>query len=231
MNTRSSSVTSIIIGITAGIVTPFLVVLILNLTGLMVYTGNSTELGYRLFYWLIKNLGWSLVFFSIVLMMFFYYLYQLKKQLKNSYSIECIDLADIDEKNQRLEKLISLFFGIGVLWTAIGMRSALTAALGDLDSQQAAALGAWDILSRLVDGGILLALSTTIVGGAGGYLMSLIKQWVLGRRLGELYIRQEKEGQKKLIDGLNKIIVEIKEKNTPAIFELNLGMDTKEKQL
>jgi len=58
----------------------------------------------------------------------------------------------------------TLFFGVGVVWTAIGMRSALLSALGGLDQSAAAELGAFEILRRLVDGGILLALSTTIVG-------------------------------------------------------------------
>ena len=45
------------------------------------------------------------------------------------------------------------------------------------------------VLQRLVDGGILLALSTTIVGGIGGYLMRTVKSILLGRELNALYIR------------------------------------------
>ena len=62
-----------------------------------------------------------------------------------------------------------LFFGIGVIWTAIGMRSALIVGLSDLDSAMAAQLGSFEILRRLIQGGILLALSTTIFGAVGGY--------------------------------------------------------------
>jgi hypothetical protein len=46
------------------------------------------------------------------------------------------------------------------------------------------------VLQRLVDGGILLALSTTIVGGIGGYLMRTLKSLLLGARLNALYLRE-----------------------------------------
>jgi hypothetical protein len=83
----------------------------------------------------------------------------------------------------------SLFFGIGVIWTAIGMRSALLYALGD--PAGAAEAGAFAILTRLVDGGILTALTTTIVGGIGGYLMRVIKSSYLGTKLSRYYEQQE----------------------------------------
>ena len=60
----------------------------------------------------------------------------------------------------------TLFFGTGDIWTAIGMRSALIFALGDRDV--ALQDGAFAMLERMIDGGILLALSTTIFGGIGG---------------------------------------------------------------
>ena len=43
------------------------------------------------------------------------------------------------------------------------------------------------MLQRLVDGGILLALSTTIVGGVGGYLMRVIKTVLVGAPLRRCY--------------------------------------------
>ena len=79
----------------------------------------------------------------------------------------------------------TLFFGTGVIWTAIGMRGALIYALGDPDAtiQQ----GAFAILERMVSGGILLALSTTIFGGIGGYLMRVYKALTLGSLLQRHY--------------------------------------------
>jgi hypothetical protein len=83
----------------------------------------------------------------------------------------------------------SLFFGIGVIWTAIGMRSALLYALGDPDIASQA--GAYAVLQRLVEGGILTALTTTIVGGIGGYMMRVVKSSLLGTRLSRYYEEQE----------------------------------------
>ncbi len=75
----------------------------------------------------------------------------------------------------------TLFFGTGVIWTAIGMRSALIFALGDRDA--ALQQGAFAMLERMIDGGILLALSTTIFGGVGGYVMRVYKTISLGTQL------------------------------------------------
>jgi hypothetical protein len=83
----------------------------------------------------------------------------------------------------------SLFFGIGVIWTAIGMRSALLYALGD--PGVATQDGATAVLQRLVEGGILTALTTTIVGGVGGYVMRVLKSSLLGTRLSRFYEEHE----------------------------------------
>ena len=60
--------------------------------------------------------------------------------------------ADGTRQSHEVDIWINLFFGIGVIWTAIGMRGALLEGLGDLNSQSAARLGAFSILQRLVDG-------------------------------------------------------------------------------
>ena len=65
------------------------------------------------------------------------------------------------------------------------MRSALQAALGD--PGEALADTAGSVLQKLVDGGILLALTTTIVGGVGSYLMRLGKTMAVGARLNAFY--------------------------------------------
>jgi hypothetical protein len=43
------------------------------------------------------------------------------------------------------------------------------------------------VLERLVDGGIMLALSTTIFGGIGGYIMRVYKSITLGTMLQQHY--------------------------------------------
>ena len=76
-----------------------------------------------------------------------------------------------------------------MIWTAIGMRGALLEGLGNLNAHSAAKLGAFSILQRLVDGGILLALSTTIVGAVGGYLLRLVKSLAVGTQVRAYYSR------------------------------------------
>jgi hypothetical protein len=97
----------------------------------------------------------------------------------------------------------TLFFGTGVIWTAIGMRSALIFALGDPDTtiQQ----GAFAMLERMVDGGILLALSTTIFGGIGGYMMRVYKAVTLGALLQQHYDRAARVDTSKMRNSLQRI--------------------------
>ena len=61
------------------------------------------------------------------------------------------------------------------------MRNALLFALGDPAGTMQA--GSFALLERMVDGGILVALSTTIFGGAGGYLMRVVKTVAVGGEL------------------------------------------------
>jgi hypothetical protein len=96
----------------------------------------------------------------------------------------------------------TLFFGTGVIWTAIGMRSALLFALGD---QEGLHDGASEVLKRMVDGGILLALSTTIFGGVGGYLMRVYKSVSLGSALQHCYDLAARAETSQMRDTLERI--------------------------
>ncbi len=131
-------------------------------------------------HWAYVNLGSSLPVFAALLLAYFVTLGQLREALKRDKAINQIvqldHLADI---------WTTLFFGTGVIWTAIGMRSALLFALGDRDA--ALQQGAFAMLERMIDGGILLALSTTIFGGLGGYLMRVYKTLSLGSALQRRY--------------------------------------------
>ena len=137
-----------------------------------------------LFEWCRRNLGLSILPFGITLGLYIRSLRGLQRGLDGN--------APQDEISQ-LEHLndvwTSLFFGIGVIWTAIGMRSALLYALGD--PGVATQDGATAVLQRLVEGGILTALTTTIVGGVGGYVMRVLKSSLLGTRLSRYYEEQE----------------------------------------
>ncbi len=90
-----------------------------------------------------------------------------------------------------------------MIWTAIGMRSALIFALGDRDV--ALQDGAFAMLERMIDGGILLALSTTIFGGIGGYLMRVYKTVTLGSRLQQRYDKAARADTSEMRESLRRI--------------------------
>ena len=135
--------------------------------------------------WAYENLRLSVVPFFLTLIFYTGAMWRLKHYLRDQgASVEKIAQAD-----HLVDIWINLFFGIGVIWTAIGMRGALLEGLGNLNAHSAAKLGAFSILQRLVDGGILLALSTTIVGAVGGYLLRLVKSLAVGTQVRAYYSR------------------------------------------
>ncbi len=171
----------LLVGVLIGLVSGFAVVLILVMTGAMDIFSNIPNIIDAL-KWIYINLRLTVVVFPIVLIFFFYFLKKLNQALD-----EQEPSADrISHLNSLVNIFISLFFGVGVIWTAVGMRDALIEAIGNLDEKKAAAMGAWKILSRLVEGGILMALSTTIVGGVGGYLMRIYKTVRVGQKLNKV---------------------------------------------
>ena len=134
--------------------------------------------------WAYMNLGSSIPVFAALLLAYFFTLGRLRTFLETDRPLERVVQFD-----HLTDIWTTLFFGTGVIWTAIGMRSALIFALGDPDST--VEQGASAVLKRMVEGGILLALSTTIFGGIGGYLMRVIKSSYLGTRLSRYYEEQE----------------------------------------
>jgi hypothetical protein len=130
--------------------------------------------------WAYTNLGSSIPVFAFLLLAFFITLGRLR-----SYVDAGRPVNEIVQLDHLTDIWTTLFFGTGVIWTAIGMRSALIYALGDRD--MAVQQGAFAMLERMVDGGILLALSTTIFGGVGGYLMRVYKTVTLGAALQQQY--------------------------------------------
>lgn len=130
--------------------------------------------------WAYNNLGLSIPVFAAVLIAYFVSLARLRSYLTSDRPIN-----EIVQLDHLTDIWTTLFFGTGVIWTAIGMRSALIFALGNSDT--AIQLGAFAMLERMVDGGILLALSTTIFGGIGGYLMRIFKAMTLGTLLQQQY--------------------------------------------
>ncbi len=148
--------------------------------------------------WAYTNLGLSIPVFAGLLLAYFVTLGRLRHALETSKPVNQVvqldHLADI---------WTTLFFGTGVIWTAIGMRSALIFALGDRDA--AMAQGAFAMLERMIDGGILLALSTTIFGGIGGYLMRVYKTMMLGAKLQHQYDKAARADTSEMRQSLQRI--------------------------
>ncbi len=148
--------------------------------------------------WAYANLGMSTPVFAAILLAYFISLRRLRVRLDRDRSID-----EIVQLDHLTEMWTTLFFGTGVIWTAIGMRSALIFALGDPDSTIQA--GAFAVLQKMVDGGILLALSTTIFGGIGGYLMRVHKSISLGTLLQQRYDRAARVDTSCMRESLERI--------------------------
>jgi hypothetical protein len=156
--------------------------------------------------WAYVNLGSSIPVFALLLLAFFFSMNRLKNLLDDDRPINQVVQLD-----HLTDIWTTLFFGTGVIWTAIGMRSALIFALGDPDAtvQQ----GAFAILERMVDGGILLALSTTIFGGIGGYLMRVYKAVTLGANLQRHYDKAARIDTASMKDSLQRIEKHLESRN------------------
>ncbi len=148
--------------------------------------------------WAYLNLGSSIPVFALLLLVFAFSLRQLRVGLAKQHPLN--EVAQLDHLT---DIWTTLFFGVGVIWTAIGMRSALITALGDTDAT--IQLGAFAILKRMVDGGILLALSTTIFGGIGGYLMRVYKAVTVGTELQRFYEHAAREDTTDMRNTLSRI--------------------------
>lgn len=148
--------------------------------------------------WIALNLGHSAWVFALVLLLWFGNLERLARELGDAS-----DSRTVAQLDQLSDVWIHLFVGIGVIWTAVGMRAALQVTLGDADAVLSGSAGS--VLRGLVDGGILLALTTTIVGAVGGYLMRLGKTLWVGPALHAHYEADQVRDLRELIDATRRI--------------------------
>jgi len=148
--------------------------------------------------WAYANLGMSIPVFAILLIAFFVTVTRLRMYLEEDRPVN-----QIVQMDHLTDIWTTLFFGTGVIWTAIGMRSALIFALGDREA--ALSQGAFAMLERMINGGILLALSTTIFGGIGGYLMRVYKTVSLGSDLQRRYDLAARADTSEMRESLQRI--------------------------
>ena len=180
MTDRRDFLQGMIAGLTGTFVGGAALVYVLARADLVVLSNTVVSSPGEWLTWAYSNLGSSIPVFAILLIAFFATLGRLRKLLDDDKPVDKIVQLD-----HLTDIWTTLFFGTGVIWTAIGMRSALIFALGDREA--AMSQGAFAMLERMIDGGILLALSTTIFGGVGGYLMRVYKTVSLGAELQRRY--------------------------------------------
>lgn len=182
-----------------------LVLIVWNYSGLPEVGWGSIQ---SVWSWLETNLRLSIVPFALVLALFFVSLQNLTRKLEGPTG----SVDEVAQAEYLADIWINCFFGIGVVWTAIGMRSALLCGLSGLDAATASELGAFTILQRLVEGGILLALSTTIFGAVGGYLMRIYKALAYGSRLRGFYHYAAMKEHGKMLEYLKQIELNVRKK-------------------
>lgn len=140
-----------------------------------------------------RHLRLSVVPFGCLYLFYGYLISRIRQLLREDNK----ELSKLTYYDRLLNTTISMFFGVGVIWTAIGMEGALMHTLGAVGQGQAAAesLSAFGMMERLVNGGLLLALSTTVFGGISGYLLRLLKIVLIGRDWDSFILREvEKHG-------------------------------------
>ncbi len=157
--------------------------------------------------WAYLNLGMSIPVFALLLIAFFVTVARLRKYLDENRAVNQIVQLD-----HLTDIWTTLFFGTGVIWTAIGMRSALIFALGDREA--ALSQGAFAMLERMINGGILLALSTTIFGGIGGHLMRVYKTVSLGSDLQQRYDLAARADTSEMRESLHRIEINLRKNAT-----------------
>lgn len=187
--------------------------------GLLSFPENRLPDLNRWLEWVYVNLGSSIPVFAILLLAYFVTLQRLRSRLEQDGDADRADTSNANTNHVvQLDHLTdiwtALFFGTGVIWTAIGMRGALIYALGNPDTT--IEQGAFAILERMVNGGILLALSTTIFGGVGGYLMRVYKTLTLGAKLQQHYDRAARIDTAEMRDSLRRIERHLHDPDTTA---------------
>lgn len=151
--------------------------------------------------WLSMNLGLSAPLFAALTIMGWSYLESLKQALNADTKSE----AQITHLEQRIDLVVALLFGVGVLYTAVGLRGALVQAIDGPSEQSASGM-----LTALVNGGILSAMTSTVVGGVLGYGLRMLKLFRVGHALEIYYSEQAFKSVERREDLLKEILSELK---------------------
>jgi len=195
---RAGFIEGLTVGVFGSAVSTVAVLYLLRRQDLVSFSADSPPDLWPWLEWVYANLGSSIPVFAALLIAFFVTMTRLRSCMAARRPVN-----EVVQLDHLTDIWTTLFFGTGVIWTAIGMRSALLFALGEPDATVQA--GAFDVLKRMVDGGILLALSTTIFGGMGGYLMRVYKSMTLGAELQHQYDKAARTDTARMQQSLQRI--------------------------
>ena len=117
-----------LLGMTLSFITGLVVLYLLTVLEIISVSVLDVPQVQVLFDWSRRNLGLSVLPFGITLGLYVHSMRTLQRWLDDNRPLD--EISQLEHLN---DVWTSLFFGIGVIWTAIGMRSALLFALGDTD--------------------------------------------------------------------------------------------------
>ena len=183
----------------------FLIIYLLHISGLVIIAREFPVLkGYLVFSKEIaRGMGSSVLFFAINVLWFLLVLRKLRCEVRSSTR----NIPEIQFLDNYCNMLVNLSFAIGIFYTAFGMVRALYITLSGLTQEVAESLGAWEILRSLVDGGIIMALVTTMAGLVLGYGMRIIKYRSVGREILRIASAEAREQ----INDFKRILADIQE--------------------
>ena len=153
-------------------------------------------------------LGSSIIFFTPTLIAYIAFFLLASKSL-STYQEETDEAVNLKYYTGGMDLCTSLFVGIGVIYTSYGISNALVTAIANLNQEEAGRLGAWGILRKLVDNGILIALWTTIIGSAGAYFMRFFRYVFHGRALTRIAYQAQKKEKDDFFSALDAIKVHV----------------------
>jgi len=192
-------------GLLLAILYAVFIIIVLNQTGVVNFTGGAWFIS-RINY-LTDNLGFSINWFLAALVYYFFSFFKLKMNLRN-YETHPQNEKLILFYNSSVEMCITLCFATGVIYTSIGIISAVTSSLGNLTQEQALREGSFGILSKFINNGLLTALLSTVVYGIAGYILRIVKQIFLGKSLIQFSIWLKEQQLCKYISAIEKVFRE-----------------------
>ena len=137
------------------------------------------------------HLRFSIVPFTALLVLYGYLVIDIRRMLKQ----QRVELFRLTYRDRLLNLTVSSFFGVGVIFTAVGIEGALFEALAGFNPTAGGpAQTPWTLLERLVNGGLVMALSTTIFGGVCGYTLRMLKLLLIGSQWDRVMLHAWREG-------------------------------------